>query len=233
MEKITPLTLILFLVSTGLTGWIFWKASKCSRSVFIALVTWLMVTGVLALTGFYLVFNVLPPRLIFAVAPPLIFIAILFSTSKGKVFINDLNIEQLTLLHVVRIPVEIGLHALFIGALIPELMTYDGYNLDILSGITAPIIYYFGFIKKKLNHTILLLWNFLCLALLINIVTLAILSTPSTFQQLAFDQPNIGVLYFPIIWLPAIIVPIVLLSHLVTIKKLLTTSKETKPASLA
>ncbi|HVF96549.1 MAG TPA: hypothetical protein VM871_04480, partial [Flavisolibacter sp.] len=37
----------------------------------------------------------------------------------------------------------------------------------------------------------------------------------------AFDQPNIAVLYFPFIWLPSFIVPVVLLSHLVCIRQLL------------
>lgn len=220
MEKITNLTALLFLFSTGLTVWLFWKASQFSRITLVVIATWITVSGVLSLSGFYLVFNVIPPRLVFAVGPPLILIIILFTTQAGKTFINNLSLEQLTLLHVTRIPVEIGLHALYVRTLIPELMTYEGYNFDIVSGITAPFIYYLIFVKKRLNHKILLVWNFLCLALLINIVTLAILSTPTNFQQLAFDQPNVGVLYFPVIWLPAIIVPLVLLSHLTAIKQL-------------
>jgi hypothetical protein len=105
-------------------------------------------------------------------------------------------------------------------------MTFEGRNFDIISGITAPFIYYFGFIKNKIPQTVLLAWNFICLALLINIVMNAVLSAPFTFQQFAFDQPNIAIFYFPFVWLPCCVVPIVLFSHLATIRQLLV--KQTK-----
>jgi len=56
----------------------------------------------------------------------------------------------------------------------------------------------------------------------LNIVINAILSVPTPIQQFAFDQPNIAILYFPFTWLPCFIVPAVLLSHIVSIKKLTT-----------
>jgi hypothetical protein len=100
-------------------------------------------------------------------------------------------------------------------------MTFEGMNFDILSGLTAPFVYYFGFIKKQLHTKFLIVWNILCLGLLINIVSIAILAAPTPFQKLALDQPNTAVLYFPFIWLPAIIVPLVLLSHLASLRQLL------------
>jgi len=68
-----------------------------------------------------------------------------------------------------------------------------------------------------------MLWNVICLGLLFNIVINAILSAPTIFQAQAFDQPNIGVFYFPFVWLPCFIVPAVLFSHLVCLKKLKST----------
>jgi hypothetical protein len=103
---------------------------------------------------------------------------------------------------------------------IPQLMTFEGRNFDILSGITAPFIYYFGYVTGKLHRSLLLIWNLLCIALLVNVVTIAILAVPTPFQKLAFDQPNIAVLYLPFIWLPAVLVPMVLFSHLVCIRQL-------------
>jgi hypothetical protein len=54
----------------------------------------------------------------------------------------------------------------------------------------------------------------------LNIVVNAALSAPVPFQQFAFDQPNIAVLYFPFVWLPGFIVPLVLFAHLAAIQKL-------------
>ena len=100
-------------------------------------------------------------------------------------------------------------------------MTPLGYNYDVLSGISAPIIYYFTFVRKNIGWRGLLVWNILCLLLLINIVTIAILSAETPIQQLAFEQPNVGVTYFPYVWLPALIVPMVMYAHLAGIFQLL------------
>ncbi|HZF66041.1 MAG TPA: hypothetical protein VEZ55_16225, partial [Chitinophagaceae bacterium] len=68
---------------------------------------------------------------------------------------------------------------------------------------------------------LLLLWNFLCLALLLIIVVNALFSAPSPFQKFAFEQPNIAIFHFPFSWLPTFIVPIVLFSHLTLIRQLM------------
>jgi hypothetical protein len=102
-------------------------------------------------------------------------------------------------------------------------MTFAGGNYDIISGLTAPVVYYFGFIKKSMSRGLMIGWNIICLGLLMNIVVRAILSTPSPFQQLALSQPNIAILHFPYIWLPSFIVPLVLFSHLINIRYLIRT----------
>ena len=113
------------------------------------------------------------------------------------------------------------LYSLFVYKAVPQLMTYEGRNFDILAGLSAPLIFYFGFIKKQLSRNAILIWNFICLGLLINIVLNAILSVPFPLQKFAFDQPNVAVLYFPFNLLPSVVVPIVLLSHLAAIRQLL------------
>jgi hypothetical protein len=123
------------------------------------------------------------------------------------------------------VPVEIVLLWLFLHHTIPQLMTFEGRNFDIVSGITAPLIFYFSFRKKWLGRKTLLAWNIICLGLLANIVRYAILSAPFPFQKFAFDQPNVAVLYFPFIWLPCCIVPLVLLSHLASIRQVLNTRR--------
>ncbi|MEZ4900752.1 MAG: hypothetical protein R2822_02860 [Spirosomataceae bacterium] len=147
-------------------------------------------------------------------------IVFLFNTSKGKMFIDALDLKTLTLLHVIRVPIEWVLYWLFIHKFVPELMTFEGRNFDILSGITAIIVYYFGFVKPKLSNVSVLIWNFCCLGLVINIAVNGILSAPTKFQQFAFEQPNIAMQYFPFVLLPSVIVPIVIFSHLASIRQL-------------
>jgi hypothetical protein len=133
---------------------------------------------------------------------------------------DSLPLKLLTYLNVVRILVELVLYALFVFKAIPELMTFEGRNFDILAGISAPFVAYFGFTRLRIGRKALLAWNIICLGLLLNIVVNALLSAPSPVQRFAFEQPNIAILYFPFSWLPAFIVPVVLFGHLVSIRQL-------------
>jgi len=209
-----------FMLTTVLTVVIFYKATHYSKPPMYTLIAWLGLQGAVALTGFYLDTGSFPPRFVLLILPALLGILLLFVTHRGRQFIDQLDLRTLTLLHIVRIPVELILLSLFIHKAIPELMTFEGRNFDILSGITAPIIYYFGFVKRTIGPRVIFIWNLISLGLLINIVANAVLSAPFPFQQFAFDQPNRAVLYFPFVWLPCCIVPLVLFSHLVAIRRL-------------
>jgi hypothetical protein len=196
--------------------------SKSKIYIVFALVVWLSLQAFLTLNNFYTTdTRSFPPRFLLLILPPFITILILFATTKGRRFIDSLSLLRLTYLNTVRVPVELVLYWLFLNKAVPELMTFSGRNFDILAGITAPVIAYFGFNNQKPNRKLLLIWNILSLGLLINIVINAMLSAPSAIQKFAFDQPNIAVFNFPFSWLPGFIVPIVLLGHLASILQLL------------
>ncbi len=200
---------------------LFYAATTHSGKVLLLFLAWIIVQSAIALTGFYTNTDVLPPRFLLLVLPPLLFTVLLFVTSRGRRMLDSLNVRLLVLLHIIRIPVEIVLFGLFLEKQVPELMTFSGRNFDIVAGITAPLVYYFGYVKNRLHRRVLLAWNIAGLALLLNIVIHAVLSVPTPFQQLAFDQPNIAILYFPFMLLPGLLVPLVLLCHLVTLRSLL------------
>jgi hypothetical protein len=221
LNTIPDYVTVIFVATVLLTLWLFVKSTKNKTLVTIICIVWLALTGILAYNGFFKKTSGLPPRFIFAVAPPLLTIILLFATSAGRRFINNIDLRTLTVLSIVRIPVELVLYWLFQNKGVPELMTFAGRNFDILAGITAPIISFTCFKSGTIsNKPLLLVWNFISLLLLLNIVINAILSLPFPFQQFAFDQPNIAVLYFPFTWLPSFIVMTVLFSHLVAISKL-------------
>lgn len=220
----------IFVITTSLTIYLFCRTIHYPGSqkdqhyvIIICLVAWLVLQTILTLKGVYSTdTTAMPPRIIIlGVFPPLLTIVLLFVTKAGRQVIDSLSLPALTWLHVVRIPVEIVLFWLYVHKAIPQLMTFEGRNFDILAGITAPLLAYFGFAKGKLNRTLLLIWNILCLGLLLNIVINAALSAPSPLQQFAFDQPNVAILNFPYSWLPTLVVPIVLFAHLAAIRQLI------------
>lgn len=211
------------------------QTQRKSVWISIGLITWLVIQALLTLQNAYNSdTNSLPPKIILTgIFPAILTIMLLFLTLKGRQFIDSLPLKNLTYLHMVRIPVEIILYWLFLNKAIPELMTFEGRNFDILAGISAPLIAYFGFKKTKQYIRLILFWNFICLALLINIVTIALFSAPSPIQKFAFDQPNIAILNFPFSWLPTFIVPIVLFAHLASIRQLLKIKNSNETAFLA
>jgi hypothetical protein len=203
------------------TLYLFHRATPKSNGFIVLISIWLLVQSIIGILGFYTITNTMPPRFQLLLLPPLVFTIVQFSTKKGKAFIDSLDLKILTIIHIVRIPVEIVLYWLFVIKAVPELMTFEGRNFDIISGISAPFIYYFGFVKHKIGKSTLIAWNIICLGLLLNIVINGMLSAPTPFQQFGLEQPNIAVLHFPFMFLPACIVPIILFSHLSSIRQLI------------
>jgi hypothetical protein len=228
MESLPVYIPIVFILTTFGAIFLLWVAIKGEVtepthpvSIILAILPlWWMLIWWLASEGFYQDTSSVPPRLfLFGVLPALGLIGVYFVFFRES-FVERLSLRTLTLLHVVRIPVEIVLLWLSLAGQVPRVMTFEGRNFDILSGILAPIVYLIAFRSEKLNRSVLIAYNVLGLVLLANIVTIAMLALPSPMQQIAFDQPNRAVLYFPYIWLPTIIVPIVLFSHLAALWKL-------------
>lgn len=220
MENVSILTHLLIVLSTGFVVYQLFKATQ-SKLVPGLLFVWAIIIAVLGFTGFYRLGDAMPLRFLFLVGPGIAAIIFLFISGRGKAFLEKVNIAELTLLQSVRLPVEIVLFQLYAASLVPEIMTFEGNNFDILTGISAPFIFYFAFYRKTLNPNWVLVWNFFGLMLLFTIMTIAILSLATPFQQFGLEQPNIGVTYFPFVWLPGIIVPAALFSHLVSIRKLI------------
>lgn len=210
-----------FIATVLLAYYLIMKASGFKKPFMIVMAIWIVLQSAIAITGFYTNFKAVPPRFPLLVLPPLLFLIYNLSTKKGNNFLQSFNLKTLTIFHVIRIPVELVLYGLFLHKAIPSLMTFEGRNFDIISGITAPIVYYLAFVKKSIGRNALILWNIICLILVINVVIHSILASPTPFQQFAFDQPNIGILYFPFVLLPSFLVPMVILSHVSAIKQLL------------
>lgn len=206
------------------------KNKSANHAVIVAtfLMVWMFVIALLALNDFFLSFDAMPPRLLFVLLPPIIAIMSALSIKRSRAFLMRVPITTLTYLHIVRVPVEIVLWWLAGSQLVPYLLTFEGINYDILSGITAPFVAIFMVGLRSKSRIGAILWNFITLGLLVNIVGHAILAAPSPFQLFGLDTPNVAVFYFPYIWLPGFVVPAVLFSHLVSLMKLFAKDSELK-----
>lgn len=211
---------LLFVIVTALTFYYFSAATNFSKKVFLIGLSWLAIQALLGAYGVYNEAESFPPKAVFMILPPSLAIVLIFLIKGGRAFIDSLNLKYLTLIHSVRFFVEVVLFSLFTYKLIPEVMTFEGKNFDIITGITAPLMYYL-FLKQKIGRTGLLIWNLICLSLVLNVAIHGLFAAPTAMQKIAFDQPNVAVLYFPYVWLPSFIVPLVIFSHLAAIRILI------------
>ena len=170
-----PLPIVVFFLLTVLVGLFALGRAVRGSAVFLAVVIgWMAVQSGIALRGFYLVTTAVPPHLALAVVPPLIGIAVLFATGAGRRFVDGMELKWTILLHTVRVLVEMNLYWLFLYKQVPVLMTFEGGNLDILSGLSAPAIWW-AWRTGRVGRRGLLIWNGLALLGVLNAMGRAML----------------------------------------------------------
>ncbi len=205
-----------FLLITAVSISIFYYGTGKNRSIQLPFTIWILVIGISSYLGFWENTTSFPPRMIILFLSIIGLVVFLFR----QIEVTDIHEGWLTSIHILRIPVELTLLKLFLSGQLPEIMTFQGWNFDIVVGITAiPLLFMYWF-KVQISPTLLRYWNIFGIVMLAIIVTVAILSAPTPLQQLAFEQPNRAVTQFPYTFLPAVVVPLVFISHLLTLKRL-------------
>jgi len=191
------------------------------RYVIGGVLLWLAFLAALARFRFFENFYVLPPRIGVAVLPPVILIIVLMlSKPFAQKVLQFIPRKWLVLIQSYRIVVELILWIGFIGGFVPYQMTFEGFNYDIIVGITAILAGTAFFIKGRYRRFEVFIWNVSGIALLINIVAISFLSAPSPFRVFMNEPANTFVAYYPFIWIPGFVVPFALAMHLFSIKQI-------------
>ncbi len=199
------------------TPWTDEKKKKVYRLLLMSIIVWAMVVAVGSLSGFAGRFELFPFNIMpFVLIPLLTVIILLFQTDTNSI-IEQINLKAITQLQVFRVFVEIILWLMFIQHLLPVQMTFEGSNYDILAGITSLLAARFLFPSRNW----MIAWNIAGLGLLINIVSIAILSMPTSLRLFDNEPANTIVTQFPYIILPTFLVPLAYILHFISLKKLL------------
>ncbi len=201
------------------------QRKKIYNRSFIILLAWTAFISILSLTGVLSDFNAFPPRVLFVLPIPLITIIIIINLKGTSEILRHTPPHQLIRLQVFRFFVEILLWGLFVQNLLPVQMTFEGRNFDILAGLTAPVVAWL-YEHQKVSKTFVIVWNLIGLGLLINIVSIAILSMPIPIRIFMNEPANTIVAQFPIAWLPGLLVPLAYWLHLLSLKQLLQSNRE-------
>jgi hypothetical protein len=195
------------------------KKKKFMTSIIAALLGWVVFVTVWSLSGMLGNFSLFPLNMGPVLVIPLIATIVLTFSKTFTEVLSHVPQHRLAYLQSFRIFVEILIWMLFVDNLLPVQMTFEGRNFDVISGVTGVIVGYVSS-QGKLSRTVLIIWNIACLALLINIVTIAILSMPVPFRVFMNEPSNTVVGQFPISLLPAMLVPLAYMLHFFSLRKL-------------
>lgn len=188
-----------------------------------AVALWLTLTAWLADSGVLRRFDLTPPPFaILMLAVAAIGIAVPFS-SLGTLLVRGVPLWALVGFQAFRWPLEMVMHRAYVEGIMPVQMSYSGRNFDIVSGITAAGL---GLWLKlaPAPRAIVAMWNLLGLALLANVVAIAVLSTP-IFRWFGDERLSTFVTYAPFVWLPAILVAAALMGHVLLARRLVGTER--------
>lgn len=182
---------------------------------------WLVATGGLAWSGVLAQFETFPPPLLKVIVPGLLVTALVCSSSWARARLEGWSLTALIAFQAFRLPLELLMHEAYREGVMPGQMTFTGRNLDIITGLLAiPLAYRLA--RGHQDTAMIWTWNALGLGLLVNVVSVAVLSMPGPMRLFVHEPPNLWVATFPFIWLPTVMVPLALAGHLLVTRKLLT-----------
>ncbi len=196
------------------------RLTKVPNRFLTIVVVWMVILFILSVTGFTSNFSSTPPRMFILLF--LVFAVVLTLVVSGKTdaMLRVTPYHWLVNIQSFRIVVELILWWMSVEYFIPEQMTFEGLNLDILAGLSAPVIYLVIKRDPASSRKTLLIWNIISLLLLVNIVTIAILSLPTQFRAFMNEPSSFILTQFPFILLPGILVPLAYSMHFLSLRKL-------------
>ena len=200
------------------------QQKKFIRNFLIVFLGWFVFIYIWSRSGIFRNFELFPFNAAPVIIIPLITILVFTFSKSVKEILIHIPQEKIIKLQVFRFYVEVLLWALFASALLPIQMTFEGINFDVITGVTAVLLTtrVAGFLLiDKLPKIVITLWNLIGLGLLINIVVIAILSMPTPFRYFMNERANTIVTEFPISLLPAFLVPLAYMLHILSLRKAL------------
>lgn len=194
------------------------------------LVFWLAIMGLLAYFDFFAPNHNFPPRVAFALVPPILLAFYLaFFSRLVRLLLKVIPERWLIQIQTFRIFMELFLWMGYLGSYVPPQMTFLWLNQDIIVGLTAPFAGWLFFGRQRYQKPEGVMWNIFGIALLLNVLVIGIFSNPSPFRVFLNEPSSIFVNQFPFIWMVSFIVPFALAMHLLSLRQLLTNT--TRPVS--
>jgi hypothetical protein len=193
-------------------------ATRRASVALVAAVVWMSGTWIAASTGVLRRWEATPPPFALLLLA-IVTLGFLIAFSRyGRLLATGLPLWTLIAVQGFRLPLELCMHAMYERGIMPVQMSYSGRNFDIVTGVSALIVAALARTGRA-PRWLVATWNVVGLALLVNVVGIALLSTPR-FPYFGTDRLNVWVTYPPFVWLPAVMVLAALAGHLLIFRAL-------------
>jgi hypothetical protein len=162
-----------------------------------------------------------PPPMAVMIAAVLIGASALGLSRFGHSSAAGIPLVSLVAFQSYRLPLELVMHRAAQLGIMPEELSYSGYNFDIITGAGALVLSLSMAAGKTMPRGILWAWNLWgcwCLAV---ITFIAIASSPMVRFFGGAPHVNTWVLFVPYVWLPTILVTAAIFGHIVMTRALL------------
>jgi hypothetical protein len=160
------------------------------------------------------------PRIEFALILPIVAgLALMLGTASGRAIVTAAPQSWLVGLQVYR-ALGFMFLALWAQGQMPGEFALPAGIGDIIVGATAPLVAWLNARNAASAATVTRAWNIFGIADLVVAVTTGFLTSPSPLQMLAFDRPNFLITEYPIVMVPAFLVPASIILHGLSLWKL-------------
>lgn len=195
-------------------------AERLRRRFLVAAGAWVGLVLLAAATGVLARWDLRPPPLMVMLVAILALGVIIARSAAGDRLARGLPLAGLVGLQAFRLPLEMVMHQAAVEGVMPAHMSYSGWNFDVVTGLTAAMLA--GWLAAGAPpRQLVWAWNIVGLALLANIVTIAVLSTP-VFAAFGSEPERLNTFVTrpPYVLLPTVMVLAAWTGHLLVFRAL-------------
>jgi hypothetical protein len=225
------LTYLAFVVAAVIGVSAAYLPRRTTFAVIAGLAVWLVYVGLFGSLGYMRDPSLRPPGIVWVVGPAVLFVLVLAFFNIGARVAAAIPLWLILGFESFRIGVELLVHRLWEDGLVPKLLTYEGGNVDLFVGLSAPIIAWIA-TKGRLGLRLAIGWNVLGLLALANVSVRAVLSTPGPLKLISTEVPTVAMGFFPYNFIPGFFVPLAIAAHVLAIRAIAARLRDTRsPAS--
>jgi hypothetical protein len=223
------LTYLAFVVVAAIGVSAAYLPRRTTFAIITGLAIWLVYVGLFSSFGYMRDPSLRPPGIVWVVGPAVLFVLFVVRSSMGARLAAAIPLWLILGFESFRIGVELLIHRLWVDGLVPKLLTYEGGNVDMFIGLSAPIIAWIA-ATGRLGLWLAMGWNVLGLMSLANAAATAVLTGP--LKLISTEVPNVAMGIFPYAFIPGFLAPLAVTLHVLAIRAIAARLRETRsPAS--